>query len=291
MMMLSFDSFVSSFQTFFTIPNLLLKVTNHPTTTTTSKFHFPSSTTALQQQQSSSPSSPFSSLSDLFDTSIATSLSESRIHNLQLFQEYASKGLELFKKRDLKGSIQCLQDASAFNATQPNAQLGIFLYLDERYEEAAAQLDSDIKKIESSKSFKATDLRIWRSACLNKLGKVEESITSLDLLNIAVPEAKEDRILMNYTLQFFGRQKTLDEMIQFIEAVSDNDFTGRKFYGNFYLGLFYDSIGERDMSALFLSFPCKSRKFSDKDMWFHLPRIFFDCRFTSKGEEEQEVGG
>lgn len=222
-----------------------------------------------------------SSSSSEFDAS-ATSLSESRIHNLRLFQELATRGLELFKNRDLKASIQCLQEASSYNSTQPNAQLGIFLYCDERYEEAIEQLDADIKKIELSKSFKATDLRIWRSASLNKLGRIEDSIATLDLLNVAVPEAKEDRILMNYTLSFFGREKPLEQMINFIEAVSDNDFTGRKFYGNFYLGLFYDSIGEYDMAELFLSFPCKSRKFSDKDMWFHLPRLLFDRRFNEK---------
>jgi hypothetical protein len=206
-------------------------------------------------------------------------LKESDDYNSKLFLEHARRGLDQFKSRDLKSSISSLQRAREVNSTQPLGQLGIFLYIDEQYESAASQLSSDAKKVEEGKQYKATDYRIWWSACLRKQGKLRDAIDCLDLNNVAVPDFIEERLLMNYTLSFFAEKKNLDEMMLFIGNADEKDFTGRNFFGNFYLGLYYDSIGNTDLAQLFLSLPARSRKFNPNDMWYHLPRVYFEKRF------------
>lgn len=79
-------------------------------------------------------------------------------------------------------------------------------------------------------------------------------------------------------------------MIDFIDRADEKDISGRIFYGNFYLGLYFDSICEltKDDSDFdgvaerFLRVPAHSRKYREDDMWFHLPRILYDKRFISK---------
>ena len=67
--------------------------------------------------------------------------------------------------------------------------------------------------------------------------------------------------------------------IGYIDEPKD-DFTGRHFYGNFYLGLYYDSINNIELSQTFLHIPCNSMKYKENDMWFHLPRVLYDRRFN-----------
>lgn len=53
----------------------------------------------------------------------------------------------------------------------------------------------------------------------------------------------EERFLLNSTLSFFAGQKTTEDMLELIGASDERDVMGARFFGNFYLGLYYDSIG------------------------------------------------
>jgi len=50
------------------------------------------------------------------------------------------------------------------------------------------------------------------------------------------------------------------------------------FFGNFFLGLFFDATGNREMARSMLAFPRDSRRFPEADMWYHVPRAL--CRLA-----------
>lgn len=76
---------------------------------------------------------------------------------------------------------------------------------------------------------------------------------------------------------------------------------GAIFYGNFYLGLYFDSIGthafsvtlyaytvtgDSGLAQAFLRFPFESARYPPSDMWYHLPRALFRMRGWSADEAE-----
>ena len=228
----------------------------------------------------------FSNLNDKSDES-RLDFDSKDVHQLEIksnelrdFREYGNTALQLFKNRDIKGAINSFQQAAMSNSSQPLAQLGICYYCEERFDDAVKQLDKDIKLIEKSKQFKASDLRLWLSAAYNRLGKKDDAYYALDLNNINVPGVYEQRLLMNYTLNFFGESLLLDDMLDYIGQADEKDFEGRRFYGNFYLGLYYDSIKNMELSEAFLQYPRESKKYRSNDMWYHLPRVLYDKRFV-----------
>ena len=101
---------------------------------------------------------------------------------------------------------------------------------------------------------------------------------------------------MNNTLNFYGSSNsamdtvndksstifTLDDMLDYIGKADENDFEGRRFYGNFYLGLYFDSMNSSELSEAFLQYPQESKKYRSHDMWFHLPKVLYNKRFKNK---------
>jgi hypothetical protein len=201
--------------------------------------------------------------------------------SMRYFREYARRGLQRFQERDLDGAILDLQRAAKANSTQPLSQLGIFLYCAGQYKEAEIQLGLDIEKIEAAKMFKATDLRLWRCASLNKLGRSEHAKQALDTSYLTSTGLVEYKPLMNITLQFYGGDAPVEELLDFIGSADERDFSGNSFFGNFYLGLYYDSVGEVDLSRTFLSLSKSSSRYPVKDMWYHLPRVLYEQRFAT----------
>lgn len=193
------------------------------------------------------------------------------VDGLKFFRQYALKGLELFQNNDLDGAIESLITAKSYNTSQPLMQLGIFLYISGNYYDASIQLLSDIKLIEKSKIIKASDLRLWLSACYNKLGKEHEAYTALDHTYLSyIPETK---YFMNCTLKFFAKEMSIEDILDLLGNLDDKDFGGIRFFTNFYLGLYYDSIGDVEMAQSLLSLSANSDKYPVKDVWYHLPRI------------------
>ena len=79
-----------------------------------------------------------------------------------------------------------------------------------------------------------------------------------------------------------------------VGSADAEDRLGYRFYGNFFLALYYDSIGkvdrlwlrnlsrlcvgEQDMAQTFLAFPCTSKRYPPTDMWYHVPRALAKLR-------------
>ena len=104
--------------------------------------------------------------------------------DLSFFREYTLRGLKAFKEGNLNGSLEYFDKAKEMNTgsrPQPLMQRGILLYIAGLFIEAEAQLRQDINIIEDARLSKATDLRIWRSASLHKLGKQEAAVEALDV--------------------------------------------------------------------------------------------------------------
>lgn len=59
---------------------------------------------------------------------------------------------------------------------------------------------------------------------------------------------------------------------------------GVKFYGNFYLGLYFDSMNDTEAAKHFLSYPATSNRYPNLDMWYHVPRLLY-ARYKDDDEE------
>jgi tetratricopeptide (TPR) repeat protein len=198
--------------------------------------------------------------------------------SLRYFREYAKRGIKRFQERDMIGALADFERAHRSNASQPLIQRGIALYCSGDYARAADHLAADLEILEKSKIFKASDVRIWLSAALNKLGRRQEAIAILDHSNKSPTGLAEKRMFMNMTLCFYADELPLEEMMEFIGGVDEKDTFGFAFFGNFYLGLYYDSIGNRDFAKTFLQFAAASTRYPEKDMWYHVPRVLYDAR-------------
>ena len=200
--------------------------------------------------------------------------------NTRYFREYASRGLEKFKKGDLDGSIQDLRKARDADSRQPLMQLGIFLYINGNYEDAEKQLMKDIITIENARINKASELRIWRSASLSKLGNTREA---KQILNEPVTKnftaMNEDRYIMNITMGLFNGDIGLESIMQLIESSEERDASGFRFYGNLYTALYFDSIGDADLCKTFLGFAIATNPSTSRDIWYHLPRLYYIKRY------------
>ena len=201
-------------------------------------------------------------------------------NSLGKFRNSAKQGLQLFQDGDLGGALREFDTALSFNSSQPLAQRGITLYCLGQYEDAAAQLKQDVERIEGSKLYKASDLRLWLSACFNHLGNAKASKNALDLDSYsseANAVADTNRLMENLLL-FFGKEKGLDDLLEEIGSVDTgkSEVHGPLFYGNFYLGLFYESTGEMELAKAFLEIPANSGKYSKNDMWYHVPRYILN---------------
>lgn len=197
---------------------------------------------------------------------------------LRYFREYAKRGIKRFRERDIEGCLADFDRATNSNSSQPLIQRGIALYCAGHYLNASVQLERDIAIIEGSKTFKASDLRIWLSACFNKLDRKEDAIAALDHSYLSTSGLIEQRFIINSTMSFFAGEMPLDDIMGLIGETDERDVFGFRFFGNFYLGLYYDSVGEDDLARVFLSFPRDSDRYPDKDMWYHVPRYLYTLR-------------
>jgi hypothetical protein len=200
--------------------------------------------------------------------------------NIKNFREYVKNGLEKFKNNDINGSINDLIKARNYDNKQPLMQLGIFLYINQQYEEAEKQLFNDIMIIENAKISKASELRLWRCASLTKLNKLNDAKKILnEPITKNLTNINEDRYIMNITMNLFNNNINLEKIMELIENRNEYDITGFRFYGNFYTALYLDSINDNDLCKTFLSFAIGNNPSSNRDIWYHLPRMFYKIRY------------
>jgi len=203
------------------------------------------------------------------------------------FHEYTKRGITRFQSGDLAGAITDMSNAIASNSSQPLQQRGILLYIAGDYEGAKDQLRGDITKFEKMQLYKASELRLWCSACYNKLGDHDAAIRVLDLDNDLCLPLQMQSSLVNNTLLLYGQRMPLEDVLEQIGSADEKDLYGLRYYGNFYLGLYFDSIGDLGLCQAFLSIPNDSDRYSKRDMWYHVPRFLYKQRFpTEEGSNE-----
>lgn len=206
-------------------------------------------------------------------------VTDAPIHfNDNLFREYVREGIQKLLDGDVIGSVTAWDNAARCNSSQPLQQRGIVLYCVGRFDCAEQQLKEDIRKFEIMKVSKASELRIWRSAALNKLGRFEEAKKVLDVNNLAGISVASQSKFVNATLSFFYGETPVEDMISITGNPAEKDLSGNYFYGNFFLGLYFDSIGESSLAEAFLAIPNESTRYSKKDMWYHIPRLLVTNR-------------
>lgn len=205
--------------------------------------------------------------------------------SLQYFREYVKRAINRFQNGDLENALKDMDRAKAMNTTQILPQRGIMLYINSNYSEAIIQLLNDISKFEEMKLYKASELRIWCSACYNKLNQSDNAIRILDLDHQCGIPTITQSILINNTLSFYAQTLSLEDLLEQIGQVDEKDIYGLRYYGNFYLGLYYDSINEPGLSQAFLMIPNESNRYDKRDMWYHVPRMLYKRRFLFDNNE------
>lgn len=207
------------------------------------------------------------------------------------FREYTKRGITRFQNGDLTGAINEMNQAMIVsNSSQPLQQRGILLYISGDFEGAKNQLLGDIKKFEKMQLYKASELRLWCSACYNKLGDREAAIRTLDLDNELCLPLQMQSSLVNNTLLLYGQRMPLEDVLEQIGSADEKDLYGLRYYGNFYIGLYFDSIDELGLCQAFLSIPNDSDRYSKRDMWYHVPRFLYKQRFLSGDSSNLDVG-
>jgi tetratricopeptide (TPR) repeat protein len=195
--------------------------------------------------------------------------------SLRQYRQYAKAGLEYIMRHDLVAALNQFNKAINANASQPLLQRGMTCYLLGDYNEAVNQFEKDLKILENVnlKLYKATDMRLWLSAAYNKLDKREEAIRALDLKN---HDLQEERYLFRKIMEFYAGDIEIDAVLTIVGNAAVADPVGTLFYGNFYLGLYFDSMNQKEMVGAFLDIPVTSNKFPKYDLWFHIPRLLLE---------------
>lgn len=86
-----------------------------------------------------------------------------------LTTERLKGGIREFQLGNFTSAAALFDEAAGLQLNQPIVQRGVTLYLLGRYDDALTQLMTDTERLEKLKLFKASDLRLWMSACCNKL--------------------------------------------------------------------------------------------------------------------------
>lgn len=195
------------------------------------------------------------------------------------YRECVKKGMNSFINGNLEESLEYFDQAALVNSSQPIAQRSFALYTAERYNDAIIQLKNDIELIEDMKLFKATDLRLLLSACYNKINDKESARKCVDAYDEDPNGISEDRGLWKDLLLFYsGDDGKLSDLMETIGGYGENELNSGLFFGNFYIGIYFDSINQPEMAVPFLEIPKESTRFKQDDMWYHLPRMLFQHR-------------
>lgn len=202
--------------------------------------------------------------------------------SLKSFQQHAYDGIACVLEGRIHDAFSAFNLAATFNSSQPLPQRGILAYCTGDFQAAIEQLSRDVFALEKPRMVKATDLRLWLAAAHQHLGNTEGMRAAIDPENnLRLPISTQSR-MMNLTSEFFLGEVPLEDLLMYIVESSshdDSDFMGHNFYGNLYIGLFYDSKKELDLAQAFLAFPASSRRYGPRDMWHHIPRVLYRYRF------------
>lgn len=211
--------------------------------------------------------------------------------SMRTFRDEARKGIEYVTTGRVDDALLAFDRANRANSSQALPQRGILLYCVGDFENAQAQLGADITILEKPKFQKIIELRIWRSACLFRLGRREEALNVLDIANTINLPCDKHSLVMNYTAQFFAGERPIEDILEFFGNEDEKDVMGRRYYGNMYLGLYFDAMGEKDLAQAFLAIPAQSSRYGETDMWYHIPRIFYRNRYPDDDDAADDTGG
>lgn len=208
------------------------------------------------------------------------------------FRDEARQGIAHVLEGSLSLAIGAFDRAAAFNTSQLLPQRGILAYCVGDYEKAVEQLSRDIYIMEKPKVTKATELRLWLSVALMQLGKDELALSTIDVNDTLSLPVRGQSLFLNQTCEFFSNMIPMEDLLDFIDQRSmrdTQDVAGIRFYGNMYLGLYYDARGEPELAQAFLSLPAQSSRFGPNDMWHHVPRLLYRHRFGHQTTEDDPI--
>lgn len=158
---------------------------------------------------------------DLIDNSLFDKVED----KYKYFREYTKRGMKRMKENNLDGALMDFNRALNTNTSQPLVQRAIVLYLLGDYDEAEKQFDHDLLLFEGEKTVKASDLRLWRSACFRHLNQESQAKRAISMY-LPQEGLPETRYLMNVTLEFYAGQRELIDVIEIMENAPEKDLAG-----------------------------------------------------------------
>lgn len=143
---------------------------------------------------------------------------------LHSWRQHVVEGIDYFKQHELTLAKESFNAAAALQVNQTMQQRGMLLYCLGEYDQAVEQFLRDIKHLEKDKLFKISDLRLWASACYNRLGDKENALKILDVDNLQGFNLIDETPLMNMTMQFYANRLPISDMVEFLsESVNMED--------------------------------------------------------------------
>ncbi|CAM9580823.1 unnamed protein product [Discosporangium mesarthrocarpum] len=99
---------------------------------------------------------------------------------------------------------------------------------------------------------------------------VAESLPPLDI--------KEPGVLRNTVYELFRGRALPKDIEDLMAGITGFDILGTRFYGQFFLGLWYDACGEEAKSRVCIEEASLSTYANPDDLWHHIPKIHQKAR-------------
>uniref|UniRef100_A0A7S2Y0Z0 Uncharacterized protein n=1 Tax=Fibrocapsa japonica TaxID=94617 RepID=A0A7S2Y0Z0_9STRA len=141
---------------------------------------------------------------------------------------------------------------------------GVLLFLTGKYEDALKQFNRDKELWETRFEDSGTEEAIWILACMKRMG--------MEVTPDKVPrlELEENRVVFNAMYKLFAGE---DSEAQVIEAVKVKQGTSLEYLGQYYLGLWHESLGNVEQAKAYYQ-NCFENPGLDKnqDIWYYITK-------------------
>jgi lipoprotein NlpI len=161
------------------------------------------------------------------------------------WRAYLHRGEVLFRSGKIAESLGDFDKSLELNPAMAASfwQRGLSLYY-------AGKFQAGTEQFELHRTVNSSDVEnpFWHFLCVAKLEGVDSARKKI------LPCGHDGRPPMMDILELIRGTKTFDEVEQIVEAI-DHDSKPKaydRFYGNYYLGLYLDAIGQPDKAELFL---------------------------------------
>ncbi len=120
----------------------------------------------------------------------------------------------------------------------------------------------------------ATEEGIWRAAALYRLHGPERARALIPVS----PYGLEKRPLLRAVHALFRGEVEAEAVAALVDGAKGHPYSSYELYGNFYLGLYHDAVGDGAAALEAVGRASRSSKAREEDVMFHFPRLHLTLR-------------